>query len=60
MVVNNWQFISLMYEEVFNWPWAVRLYFLLFYYCGVLIGYNILVAFAIDIYSSVKRLDDKA
>jgi hypothetical protein len=49
-----------MYEAVSGYTWAVRVYFLLFYYIGVLIGYNVLVAFAIDIYSSVVRLDEKS
>jgi hypothetical protein len=59
MVVNNWYSICLIYEDVSGYVWVVRVYFLLFYYIGVLIGYNVLVAFAIDIYSSVKRLSDK-
>jgi uncharacterized integral membrane protein len=59
MVVNNWQFVSLMFEVASGYTWGSRLYFLLFYYIGVLIGYNVLIAFAIDIYASVKRLDEK-
>jgi len=32
-------------------------YFGMFYYFSVVIGINIVVAFAIDMYSSVERLD---
>ena len=60
MVVNNWQFICLMFEVVTGFTWPVRLYFMLFYYLGVLIGYNVLIAFAIDIYSSVTRLEENS
>ena len=34
-----------------------KFYFALFYYFSVIIGINIAVAFAIDMYSSVERLD---
>ena len=34
-----------------------RFYFCAFYYFSVVIGINIIVAFAIDMYSSVERLD---
>ena len=34
-----------------------RFYFGLFYYFSVVIGINIIVAFTLDMYSSVERLD---
>jgi len=34
-----------------------RYFFIIFYYFGVIIGLNIIIAFAIDMYGSVERLD---
>lgn len=34
-----------------------RFYFVAFYYFCVVIGLNIVVAFAIDMYNSIERLD---
>ena len=56
MVVNNWMVITAMYVETMNNAWY-EVYFGLFYYFSVVIGINIVVAFAIDMYSSVERLD---
>lgn len=36
-----------------------RFYFIIFYYFGVIIGLNIVIAFAIDMYSAVVRLDEQ-
>jgi len=35
----------------------VLVYFMLFYYFGVIIGLNIMIAFAIDMYGAVLRRD---
>jgi hypothetical protein len=48
-----------MYEEVFETKW-VRLYFITFYYFGVIIGINIILAFAIDMYGAVIRMEKTA
>jgi uncharacterized membrane protein YgaE (UPF0421/DUF939 family) len=61
MVVNNWMVITEMYvaasaDDGYNGKYA-RFYFGLFYYFAVIIGINITVAFIIDMYSSVERLD---
>jgi cytochrome bd-type quinol oxidase subunit 2 len=61
MVVNNWMVITAMYvaasaDDGYNGKYA-RFYFGLFYYFAVIIGINITVAFIIDMYSSVERLD---
>lgn len=56
MVVNNWMVITAMYVETMGSAWY-EVYFGLFYYFSVVIGINIVVAFAIDMYSSVERLD---
>jgi hypothetical protein len=39
-------------------PW-VKVYFGMFYYFSVVIGINIAVAFAIDMYCSVLRMDEE-
>lgn len=57
MVVNNWMVQVQMYVDVTGGNTYVRFYFGIFYYFSVVIGINILVAFAIDMYSSVERLD---
>ena len=52
MVVNNWQVNVGMYTDVMgskNW----RFLFVAFYYFSVIIGLNIVVAFAIDMYGSI-------
>lgn len=59
MVVNNWMVITDMYVQIKDNNTWVRLYFCVFYYFSVIIGINIVVAFAIDMYSSVERLDEE-
>jgi hypothetical protein len=58
LVVNNWQVICLMYENVVGTR-LVRIYFLSYYYCVVIIGMNILLANTIDMYAAVKRMEMK-
>ena len=58
MIVNNWMVIVYMYQVFMGTPW-VKIYFGLFYYFSVVIGINIAVAFAIDMYCSVIRLDEE-
>lgn len=58
MVVNNWMIQVQMYCEVMGSD-NYRLYFGLFYYFSVIIGINIVVAFTLDMYSSVERLDQE-
>ena len=57
-IVNNWMITTEMYEQVLGTKW-VLLYFVSFYIIGVLVGMNILVCFAIDMYESIKRLDNE-
>ena len=57
MVVNNWMVQVQMYVDIMGGNTYYRWYFCLFYYFSVIIGINIVVAFAIDMYSSVERLD---
>jgi len=59
MVVNNWMVQVQMYCEVMGSD-NYRLYFGLFYYFSVIIGINIVVAFTLDMYSSVERLDHES
>lgn len=58
VVVNNWMVTTSMYVEVSKTRW-VLLYFVSFYIIAVLIGMNILVCFAIDMYASIRRLDNE-
>jgi hypothetical protein len=48
-IVNNWQVTAEMYETILETKW-ILLYFVSFYFIGVLVGMNVLVCFAIDIY----------
>ena len=45
-----------MYEDVLDTK-LVRIYFITFYYFGVIIGMNIILAFAIDMYGAVIRME---
>mmetsp|Transcript_13614 Transcript_13614/g.21303 ORF Transcript_13614/g.21303 Transcript_13614/m.21303 type:complete len:192 (+) Transcript_13614:1711-2286(+) len=58
MVVNNWMVQVDMYVTVMGSPFY-RFYFGFFYYFSVIIGINIVVAFTLDMYSSVERLDQE-
>lgn len=58
IVVNNWYLIVAMYVNVQGGRTIIRLYFLIFYYFGVIIGLNIVIAFAIDMYAAVSRLEE--
>ena len=56
MVVNNWMVTTDMYVVTMGsgyYRWFFGIYFLL----TVVMGMNIIVAFALDVYSSVDRLD---
>ena len=57
MVVNNWFVIVNMYVAIMDDNKYYRVFFILFYYAAVVVGVNIIVAFAMDMYSSVERLD---
>lgn len=57
MVVNNWFVNTEMYLAICNYNKIVLLFFVTFYHWGVLVGLNIVVAFAIDMYGAVERLD---
>ena len=58
IVVNNWMITTEMYVQISNSRW-VLVYFVSFYFIAVLIGMNILVCFAIDMYASIRRLDNE-
>mmetsp|Transcript_26389 Transcript_26389/g.30907 ORF Transcript_26389/g.30907 Transcript_26389/m.30907 type:complete len:148 (+) Transcript_26389:1120-1563(+) len=58
IVVNNWYVIVAMVVDVKGGSTAYRYFFVIFYYFGVIIGLNIIVAFAIDMYAAVSRLED--
>ena len=56
MVVNNWMVHVQLYCEVMGSK-VYRIYFCLFFYFSVIVGINIIVAFSIDMYASIERLD---
>ena len=56
MVVNNWMITVDMYVNLIGSK-LVLIYFVSFYGIAVLIGLNIMVCFAIDMYSAIRRLD---
>lgn len=58
MIVNNWLDIVAVYVDVYETT-QVRWFFFVFYYFSVIIGINIVVAFSIDMYDSVARLDEE-
>lgn len=55
MVVNNWFVIVDIYVVISGTGWT-RFYFILFYFLSVIVLLNIMVAFTIDMYSSVESL----
>jgi hypothetical protein len=59
LVVNNWQVAVQMFINVSGGSLVYRVYFILFYYFGVIMCINILVSFAIDMYNAVSRLDEQ-
>ena len=59
IVVNNWYVIVAMFVDIKGGNIIYRAYFMVFYYFGVVIGLNIVIAFAIDMYSAVNRLDEQ-
>jgi len=59
IVVNNWYVIVAMCVDIKDGNTLVRYFFVIFYYFGVIIGLNIIIAFAIDMYAAVKRLEDQ-
>ena len=59
IVVNNWYVIVAMTVDVKAGATAYRYYFIIFYYFGVIIGLNIIIAFAIDMYAAVSRLEEQ-
>ena len=59
IVVNNWYVIVAMCVDIKGGNKLYRYFFVVFYYFGVIIGLNIIIAFAIDMYAAVQRLEDQ-
>lgn len=60
MLVNNWQDITrMLVASTINNREEYWLFFMLFYYCSVVIGMNIFIAFILDMYDSVLNMDRK-
>lgn len=53
IVVNNWFVIVQMCVDIKGGNLYYRYFFVVFYYFGVIIGLNIIIAFAIDMYAAV-------
>ena len=58
IVVNNWYVIVQMCVDIMGGALIYRYFFVIFYYFGVIIGLNIIIAFAIDMYAAVIRLEE--
>jgi hypothetical protein len=59
LIVNNWYVIVELFVDFKGGNTLYQFYLLLFYYFGVILALNILVAFAIDVYAVVERLDSQ-
>jgi hypothetical protein len=59
MVVNNWFIIVGIFVDMSGSTMWTRLFFIVFYFLSVVVALNILIAFAIDMYSSVERLNQE-
>ena len=57
LVVNNWQMTVNTCTAVLSHNTVYRLYFYLFYYVSVIVGMNLVIAYAIDMYRSVALID---
>lgn len=58
MVLNNW-FVQVDLYCALKDSTYYRWYFIIFYYVSVSIAINIIVAFILDTYSSVEKLDEE-
>jgi len=58
MVVNNWMITMKMFTKAMGSNWY-RLYFYVFFYLSSVIGMNLVVAYILDMYSSVERIADE-
>jgi hypothetical protein len=55
MLQTEWDQISAMLVRISS-RW-IQLYFFAFYFCCIIIGLNLIVAFAIDMHCSIEKLD---
>lgn len=58
LIVNNWQVTVEMYVDVKNGNTYYRIFFIIVYFFCVVMLLNIVVAFSIDMYASVQRLNN--
>ena len=58
IMAKNWYVTVAMCVNIKGGNLLYRYFFVLFYYLGVIIGLNIIIAFAIDMYAAIKRLED--
>lgn len=57
LAVNNWFVVMDMYTKVLDNNWY-RIFFYSFWFLGVIVGLNIVVAIAIDMYRAITRLNE--
>ena len=56
---NNWNLLVDMFCGVKGYNSSYRYYFVLFWYFSVIISVNLFVAFVLDMYAAVERLEDE-
>ena len=56
---NNWNLLVDMFCGIRGYDPSYRYYFVLFWYFSAIIGVNLFVAFVLDMYASVERLEDE-
>ena len=56
---NDWNVIVDMFCGVAGYDDSYRYFFVLFWYFSVIIGVNLFVAFVLDMYGAVERLEDE-
>jgi two pore calcium channel protein len=59
LIVNNWQVQVEMYVDIKHGNTYYRIFFIVVYFFCVVMLLNIVVAFSIDMYASVQRLNNQ-
>ncbi len=56
MVVNNWFVTVNLYTSIYGGDTVTHTFFILFYVFSVIVLMNIVIAFALEMYSSVENI----
>lgn len=59
LIVNNWFCTMQIFIGAYGGSYWVSVYFILFYYFSVLICFNLIIAFTLDMYASVENIDNE-